>query len=38
MKKYALSALLALASMSVSAIVTVPIKGTIVSAADPHIQ
>ena len=38
MKKYALSALLALASLSVSAIVTVPIKGTVVSAADPHIQ
>ena len=38
MKKLALSALMALASMSVSAIVTVPIKGTVISAADPHIQ
>jgi lysophospholipase L1-like esterase len=38
MKKYILTMLLALASMSISAIVTVPVKGTIVSAADPHIQ
>jgi lysophospholipase L1-like esterase len=38
MKKYALSALLALASLSAWAIITVPIKGSVVSAADPHIQ
>ena len=37
MKKYALTALLALACMSMQAIVTVPIKGTVVSASDPHI-
>ena len=38
MKKYVLSALLALVSMSVSAIVTVPIKGTVVSPTNPRIQ
>ena len=38
MKKMILSVLTALISLSASAIVTVPIKGTIVSAADPHIQ
>ena len=37
MKKCALTALLALVCMSLQAIVTVPIKGTVVSASDPHI-
>ena len=38
MKKYVLSALMALASISASAIVTVPIKGTVVSPTDSRIQ